>query len=35
LRGLDGEDVLFENEGGKLVRLPLALISRARLEVEF
>jgi ribosome maturation factor RimP len=35
LRGMDGEDVLFENEGGKLVRLPLALISRARLEVEF
>ncbi|HUE90343.1 MAG TPA: ribosome maturation factor RimP [Vicinamibacterales bacterium] len=35
LRGVDGEDVLFENEGGKLVRLPLALISRARLEVEF
>ena len=35
LRGLEGTDVLFENEGGKLVRLPLALISRARLEVEF
>jgi ribosome maturation factor RimP len=35
LRGMDGEDVLFENEGGKLVRLPLTLISRARLEVEF
>ncbi len=35
LRGMDGEDVLFENEGGKVVRLPLALISRARLEVEF
>jgi ribosome maturation factor RimP len=35
LRGMDGEDVLFENEGGKLVRLPLALIRRARLEVEF
>jgi ribosome maturation factor RimP len=35
LRGMDGQDVLFENEGGKLVRLPLALISRARLEVEF
>jgi ribosome maturation factor RimP len=35
LRGMDGEDVLFENEGGKLVRLPFALISRARLEVEF
>jgi ribosome maturation factor RimP len=35
LRGMDGADVLFENEGGKLVRLPLALIRRARLEVEF
>ena len=35
LRGLEGEDVLFEAEGGKLVRLPLGLISRARLEVEF
>jgi ribosome maturation factor RimP len=35
LRGVEGEDVLFENEGGKLIRLPLALISRARLEVEF
>jgi ribosome maturation factor RimP len=35
LRGVDGVDVLFESEGGKLVRLPLALISRARLEVEF
>jgi ribosome maturation factor RimP len=35
LRGMDGEDVLFENEGGKLIRLPLAAISRARLEVEF
>ena len=35
LRGIEGDDVLFENEGGKIVRLPLALISRARLEVEF
>jgi ribosome maturation factor RimP len=35
LRGMDGGDVLFESEGGKIVRLPLALISRARLEVEF
>ena len=35
LRGMEGDDVLFENEGGKLVRLPLGLISRARLEVEF
>jgi ribosome maturation factor RimP len=35
LRGMDGADVLFENEGGKVVRLPLTLIRRARLEVEF
>lgn len=34
LRGLDGDDVLFENQGGRLVRLPLDLIRRARLEVE-
>ena len=33
--GMEGDDVLFESEGGKLVRLPLRLISRARLEVEF
>jgi ribosome maturation factor RimP len=35
LRGMDGDDVLFENQGGKLIRLPLGLIRRARLEVEF
>jgi ribosome maturation factor RimP len=35
LRGLEGDDVLFESEGGKMVRLPLRLISRARLDVEF
>ena len=35
LRGLDGDEVLFEREGGRIVRLPLSLISRARLEVEF
>ena len=35
IRGVDGDDVLFEKEGGKLIRLPLMLISRARLEVEF
>jgi ribosome maturation factor RimP len=35
LRGLEGDDVLFESEGGKTVRLPLRLISRARLDVEF
>jgi ribosome maturation factor RimP len=35
LRGVDGDDVLFESQGGRLVRLPLGLIRRARLEVEF
>ncbi|MCC7126283.1 MAG: ribosome maturation factor RimP [Acidobacteria bacterium] len=35
LRGLDGDEVLFESEGGKPVRLPLGLIARARLDVEF
>lgn len=35
LRGMDGDDVLFENEGGRLIRLPIGLIRRARLEVEF
>ena len=35
LRGVDGDDVLFENQGGRLIRLPLRLIRRARLEVEF
>jgi ribosome maturation factor RimP len=35
LRGLDGDDVLFEAQGGKEIRLPLRLISRARLDVEF
>ena len=35
LRGLEGDDVLFESEGGKMVRLPLRAISRARLDVEF
>jgi ribosome maturation factor RimP len=35
LRGIEGNEVLFENEGGRLIRVPLELISRARLEVEF
>jgi ribosome maturation factor RimP len=35
IRGVEGDEVLFENEGGKHVRLPLNLISRARLDVEF
>jgi ribosome maturation factor RimP len=35
VKGIEGDDVLFESEGRKLVRLPLRLITRARLEVEF
>jgi ribosome maturation factor RimP len=35
LLGLEGDEVLFESEGGKQVRLPLGLITRARLDVEF
>jgi ribosome maturation factor RimP len=35
LRGVDGEDVLFEAVGGTVHRLPLRLIRRARLDVEF
>ena len=35
LRGVDGDEVLFEAEGGRMVRLPLGLIRRARLDVEF
>jgi len=35
LRGVDGDDVLFEAVGGKLQRLPLRVIKRAHLEVEF
>jgi ribosome maturation factor RimP len=35
VKGMDGEDVLFESEGKKLMKLPLRLIARARLEVEF
>jgi ribosome maturation factor RimP len=35
LRGLDGDDVLFEAQNGRQHRLPLALITRGRLEVEF
>jgi ribosome maturation factor RimP len=33
--GIEGDDVRFESEGGKQVNLPLRLISRARLDVEF
>jgi ribosome maturation factor RimP len=35
LRGIDGEDVLLEAPNGRMHRLPLRLISRGRLEVEF
>ena len=35
VKGIEGDDVLFESEGKKLIKLPLRLISRARLEVEF
>jgi ribosome maturation factor RimP len=35
VKGIEGDDVLFESEGKKLMKLPLRLISRARLEVEF
>ena len=35
LRGLDAEDVLLEALNGRTHRLPLRLITRARLEVEF
>lgn len=35
VKGVEGDDVLFESEGKKLVRLPLGLIARGRLDVEF
>ena len=35
LRGLEQEDVLLEAPNGRMHRLPLRLITRARLEVEF
>ncbi len=35
LKGVEGDDVLFESEGKKLVRLPLSLIKRGRLDLEF
>jgi len=35
VKGVDGDDVLFESEGKKLMKLPLRLISRARLDIEF
>ena len=35
LRGVEGADVLLESPNGRMHRLPLPLITRARLEVEF
>ena len=35
LRGVDRDDVLLEAANGRIDRLPMRLISRARLEVEF
>ena len=35
LRGLDGDAVMLEAPNGRLHRLPMRLITRARLEVEF
>ena len=35
VKGVEGDDVVFESEGTKPIRLPLRLIARARLEVEF
>jgi ribosome maturation factor RimP len=35
LRGIDGSGVLLEAPNGRIHRLPLALITRGRLEVEF
>jgi ribosome maturation factor RimP len=35
LRGIEGEDVLFEAPNGRMHRLPLRLIARGRLDVEF
>ena len=34
LKGIDGDDVLFESEGKKPMKLPLKLITRARLDLE-
>jgi ribosome maturation factor RimP len=35
LRGLEGNDVLFEAPNGRMHRLPMRLITRGRLDVEF
>jgi ribosome maturation factor RimP len=34
LKGIEGEDVLFESEGRKPMRIPLPLIARAKLDLE-
>jgi len=35
LRGMDGDSVIVDDEGGRAHRIPLAQIARGRLEVEF
>jgi ribosome maturation factor RimP len=35
LEGMDADRVVMTAEGGRLVKVPLTLVSRARLEVEF
>jgi ribosome maturation factor RimP len=35
IHSVEGDDVVFDSEGRKRVRLPLGLISRAKLDVEF
>jgi ribosome maturation factor RimP len=35
LRGVDEADMLLETPNGRVHRLPIRLITRARLEVEF
>jgi ribosome maturation factor RimP len=35
LRGVDGDDLMLEAPNGRLHRLPMRLVTRARLEVEF
>ncbi len=35
VKGIEGDDVVFESEGKKVIKIPLRLINRARLEVEF
>ena len=35
IQGVENDEVVFRAEGGRVVRIPLGAISRARLEVEF